>query len=118
MTKHKKGFALLLILSLVMIAAILGGIVLNVTLNHFELTRHKVQRIQAYYAVMAGMNLAFERLRTGDWDGNNTYTLCKSGCTVNDIDIPFSVSINIINMHNIFELFLLFVFYFASISVF
>jgi Tfp pilus assembly protein PilX len=95
MAKGEKGVALFLILSLLMVAAVLAGVIMNITLSHFELTRHKVQRVKAYYAALAGMNLAFEQLRTGAWSGNNTYTLCSSGCTVNDADIPYTVTINI-----------------------
>jgi hypothetical protein len=39
--------------------------------------------------------LALENLRTGVWTPGNPYSLCKSGCTVNDNDIPFYVAIDI-----------------------
>jgi len=80
-----------------MIGAVLAGVIMNITLSHFELTRHKVQRIRAYYAALAGMNLAFEKLRIQDsgWNVTSSHTLCKSGCDVTDADIPYPVAINI-----------------------
>ncbi len=95
MLKKQSGMVLFLVLCLIIIAAVLSGIILNITLSHFELTRHKVQRIKAYYAALAGMNLALEQLRTGAWT-NDTYTLCPSGsCTYIDTTIPYPVTINI-----------------------
>jgi len=96
MTNAKKGFALFLVLAVIMVAAIIGGIIINITLSHFELTRHKVQRIKAYYNAMAGMNLALELIRTGNWT-TGSYTLCQSNCTINDPDLPFYANISITN---------------------
>ncbi len=97
MPRSEKGIVLLLVLSLIMIGAVLAGVIMNITLSHFELTRHKVQRIRAYYAALAGMNLAFEQLRVGNssWTAGGNHTLCESGCDVNDADIPYRVDINI-----------------------
>ena len=97
MPRNEKGVALFMVLSLIVVGAVLAGVILNITLSHSELTRHKAQRIKAYYAALAGMNLAFEKLRINDtlWAGNYVRTLCRSGCDVNDPDIPYPVTINI-----------------------
>jgi Tfp pilus assembly protein PilX len=98
MPRIEKGIALFLVLSLIMVGAVLAGIIMNITLSHFELTRHKAHRIKAYYAALAGMNLAFEQLRVNNtsWTGNYNLTLCnQDSCNVTDPDIPYPVAINI-----------------------
>ncbi len=94
--KREKGVVLLVVLAAIFMVTILVNIILGLTLSQSRLTHHQVNRIRAYYALQAGMNLAFDRLRTGDWDTTTTpYTLGKASCTVNDTDIPYVVSINI-----------------------
>ena len=90
----KKGVVLLIVLAMVMTTVVLAGVILSIVSNQYRLTHHKVNRIQAYYADLAGMNLAFEKLMTGVWT-TGTYSLCKSGCDVDDYDIPFRVDITI-----------------------
>lgn len=90
----KKGVVLLIVLATVLVTTVLAGVILSIISNQYNLTHHQVSRIQAYYADLAGMNLAFEKLRTGNWT-TGTYSLCKSGCTVDDNDIPFRVNITI-----------------------
>jgi Tfp pilus assembly protein PilX len=95
----EKGVVLAIVLSTIFIVIILANILMTIISSQSRLTHHKVSRIQAYYAGQAAMNYAFEQIRTGLWpippDTSGTYTLCNSGCTVNDTDIPFPVSINI-----------------------
>jgi hypothetical protein len=77
-----------------MIVTALSQVVLTIILNQARLTHHQVSKIQAYYATLAAMNLARESLRLGYW-ATGTYTLCASGCTVNDPNIPYRVTITI-----------------------
>jgi Tfp pilus assembly protein PilX len=91
----EKGVVLAIVLSTIFIVIILANILMTIISSQSRLTHHKVSRIQAYYAGQAAMNYAFEQIRTGLWASSGTYTLCNSGCTVNDTDIPFPVSINI-----------------------
>lgn len=86
-----------MVLGTVLIAVVLTNIILGFILSHYRFTYHQTSRVKAYYAGLAGMNLARENLRTGAW-GTGTYHLCKSGCTspdVNDSDIPYKVTITI-----------------------
>lgn len=91
---HKKGAVLFMVLGTVLIAVILANIILGFILSHYRFTYHQTSRVKAYYAALAGMNLARENLRTGAWE-TGTYTLCKSNCDVNDSDIPYNVTITI-----------------------
>jgi Tfp pilus assembly protein PilX len=89
-----KGVALLLVLMVILVAVIIANISLTFILSQSRLTHHEISRIQAYYACQAGVNYALEKLRTGDWS-TGSYSLCSSGCTVNDGDIPYRVDITI-----------------------
>ncbi|MFA4984096.1 MAG: hypothetical protein WC559_02130 [Candidatus Omnitrophota bacterium] len=97
MSRSEKGMALFLVLSVIMVAAVLAGIVMNFTLNQIELTRHKAQRIKAYYAALAGMNLAFEKIRTNadGWNVTSVHYL-GPGLEVSDPDIPYPVTIDVV----------------------
>jgi len=90
----KKGVVLLIVIGTLLVVASLAAVILSLILSHARLTYHQTSRIRAYYAAFAGMNLARENLRTGTW-ATGAYTLCNSGCTVNDGDIPYSASISI-----------------------
>jgi Tfp pilus assembly protein PilX len=91
---NKRGVVLFIVLGTLLVVTSLATVILSLILSHARLTYHQTSRVQAYYAALAGMNLARENLRTGTW-ATGSYTLCKSGCTVNDSDIPYSVAINI-----------------------
>ena len=94
----KKGVVLFIVLGMLLVVVSLATVILSLILSHARLTYHQTSRIQAYYAVLAGMNLARENLRNGTWT-TGTYHLCKSGCSsppdVNDWDIPYPVTITI-----------------------
>ncbi len=95
---NKKGVVLIIVLTTVLIAAILANVILGFILSHYRFTHHQSSRIQAYYASLAGMNLAQEKLRIGAWTttpAGQPYTLCSSGCTVNDPDMRYKVTITI-----------------------
>jgi Tfp pilus assembly protein PilX len=61
----KKGVALFMVLATILIIIVLASIVLTIISSQSRLTHHKVSRIQAYYAALAGMNYAFDNLRKG-----------------------------------------------------
>jgi Tfp pilus assembly protein PilX len=96
---YKKGVALLMVLTLILVVVILANVVLSIISSQSRLTHHEVSRIRAYYAARAGMILAFDRLRTGTW-GTGRYTLCRANCNINDPDIPYPVTINISSLNN------------------
>lgn len=91
---NKNGVIFLIVLCTLLVVVSLAAVVLGLILTHSRITYHQTSRIQAYYAAMAGVNLAMEYLRAGTWT-TGSYTLCKTGCTVNDSDIPYSVAIEI-----------------------
>ena len=97
-----KGIVLFVVLMTVVMVIILGTIVLGVMLSQNRFSHHKVSRIQAYYASLAGLRYGSEMLRQYDLDpltyaawvptdsgvplGTGTNTVCallcrNSGCT-------------------------------------
>ena len=83
-TESRKGIALLLALTTVLIVTLLANVILSVALSQSRLTHHKASRIQAHYAAMAGINYALEKLRLGNdvnWfipPPNYTLGLCRN----------------------------------------
>ncbi len=63
----EKGIVLFIVLATIFIVILLGRIMMSLISSHARLTHHQVSRIRAYYASLAGVNLAFEKLRTGAW---------------------------------------------------
>lgn len=94
--KDNRGVMLIIVLVSVLIAVILAGVILSFVLSQHRFTHHQASRIQAYYASLAAMNLVNEKIRAGTW-GTGTYTLCNSGCTINDADINYKVTIIVSN---------------------
>ncbi len=94
-----KGVATLLVLLVILLVILLANIVLMVVSSQFRLTHHQVNRVRAYYAAQAGINYALEMIRISAWAPNPNqtynYSLCASGCTVNDPDIPHRVDMRI-----------------------
>jgi len=90
----KKGIVLALVVSMVLIVSVLIGVALRIVSNQSRFTHHQVSRIQAYYASMAGINYAFEKLRRNEWpqptSGYNIYTLGSTGGIV-ETEFPHSV---------------------------
>lgn len=102
--RKRKGIALFIVLGIIMVVVALTTVILRVTSTQSRLTHHQIERIRAYYADKAGMNLAFYKLRTGDWTApaSGVKYYCINGsvdsitCTapvVNDLDIPYHVQI-------------------------
>lgn len=64
---NKKGVVLFIVIGVVMVVAWLSIITLRIISSQSRLTHHQLSRIRAYYADKAGMNLAFDKLRSGVW---------------------------------------------------
>lgn len=100
---NKRGVVLFIVLATLMIVIVLANVILNIMSSQSRLTHHQVSRIQSYYAAQAGMNLALERLRTGNWiEGSYCLGPTQASCsgfpaanTVVDSDIPYPVNITI-----------------------
>lgn len=95
-----RGVLLIMVLGAILVVTILANIALNIISSQAKLTHHQVARTQGYYAALAGVNYAIEKLRLGD-DANwllpapFTHNLCRSGCSaagdINDEDMPASL---------------------------
>lgn len=89
---NRKGVALFLVLTMLLVVVILANVVLSLVLSQARLTHHQASRIQAKYAAMAGVNYALEQLRNGSW----AYTPVNScpdaaGCLLSLADFPSSI---------------------------
>jgi hypothetical protein len=85
----RKGLVLLLLLATILFTTILAGICSYLVLNQSRLGQHQINRIKAYYAALAGINLALEKLRGGYWNNTPTtpwqpYTICRNSITPRD----------------------------------
>jgi len=108
--KRLKGVVLFIVLAVLMIVVIMSIIILRIMSSQNRLTHHQVSRIQAYYASLAGINLAYDMLRQGDnnfgnWPqpasqpgGYYIRYLCKTttsdancASAIIDADIPASI---------------------------
>lgn len=99
---QERGVILFIVLATIFVVILLGTVVVGIISSQSRLTRHKVSRIQAYYAALAGINCAIEMIRQGnaDWipsPDTGTYTrtriLCN-GCVppdINEPDLPRSI---------------------------
>ncbi len=90
----KRGIAIYLVLGALIMAVVLAKVILNLILNQASITHHRLSRVQAYYASLAGMNYALEKLRTGQWVVGNDCTNAAP-CNVNFeryYDFPASIS--------------------------
>jgi len=65
---NKKGVAIFMVLATIMIVVVLANVVLAIISNQSRLTRHEVNRIQAYYSAQAALVYTLEKIRmTGGW---------------------------------------------------
>ena len=81
---------MVLVIILVVIALAQG--VLSIILNQSRLTHHNVSRISAYYAAMAGINLAYENLRTNTWEYGSSYCINPANAACNSLDLDHKIS--------------------------
>lgn len=95
--QNRKGVALLMTIGMLLMAVILANVILTLMLSHSRLTQHQVGRIQAYYAGMAGINMALDNLinNPAGWDpgagATTTHTLCNTAdaaCPAGSINEP------------------------------
>lgn len=93
----KRGIVLFITLGMLLVVMALANVILSIISSQSRLTHHQASRIQAYYASQAAVNYTLEKLRTGDanWipspdtiPNTRTHTLCRSGCDINEPDLP------------------------------
>lgn len=84
--RSSKGVALFIVLGIIMLVVVLAAVVLRVTATQSRLTHHQIERIRAYYADKAGMNLAFYKLRTGAWSAPTSGTDPRYYCINDKVD--------------------------------
>lgn len=65
MKNNRKGIAMMLVLSLILMLLVLGGAALMISTGHFRSSYHQMDRGRAYYAGEAAMQHALWSLRTG-----------------------------------------------------
>lgn len=102
---NQKGVMLLIVLAMLLVVVILANVIMTLSAGQAKITQHQLNRIQAFYAAHAAMNLAIEQLRTeklrrtlppGAPDFNSCpptdpCTFCRSGCDFIDPNLPASV---------------------------
>mgnify|MGYP001608167276 CR=1 FL=1 len=101
---RQKGVIMYLVLVSVLMTIVLAGIILNIITSNARFSHHQVSRVQAYYAAMAGVNYAVERLRSGSeascWPATGIISrkICRTGgtcisvCDPIDDTLPPSIS--------------------------
>lgn len=112
---NPKGVVLFIVLAVLMIVIILASIILSIMSSQFRLTHHQVSRIQAHYASLAGINLAYDMLsqadnNVGNWPQPATVTPglfytrflcrtvssdanCNTADAIIDANIPASIKV-------------------------
>ncbi|MCM8800258.1 MAG: hypothetical protein NC900_06010 [Candidatus Omnitrophica bacterium] len=86
-----RAVAIFLVLSMVMVVIIFANLILIIFSSQSRLSQHQISRTQAFYAGMAGINYALEKLRSGEWSVASTYSICASGCSVQERDFPHTI---------------------------
>lgn len=81
-----KGIAIYLVLGALIMAVVLAKVILNLIFNQANIGHHRQGRVQAYYASLAGMNYAIEKLRNGSWTAGD----CTVGapCYIPEDEFP------------------------------
>ncbi|MDD4953719.1 MAG: hypothetical protein PHG40_02295 [Candidatus Omnitrophica bacterium] len=101
---RENGVALLLVMTTILLVVLVANIVLGIVSSQSRLTKHKIGKIQGYYASLAGVNLAYASLGAGVWPmpavaGNYTRLICRDatlpGCggpgVILDPNFPASI---------------------------
>ena len=81
MLNNRKGVAMLIAISLVLMLLILGGAVLMISTGHFGTSYHQIRRARAYYAAEAAMQHILWDLRT-------------NGVTLGPYSLPSAFEVN------------------------
>ncbi|MBN1913903.1 MAG: hypothetical protein JW788_05830 [Candidatus Omnitrophica bacterium] len=97
-----KGMVIFIVIAMLLIATIIISGMLNFTLSHYQQSFHRNSRIKAYYTALGGINLAMERLRSGEWaewkGGSFQYLLCRysgTDCYVNNTGMLYNVTVSV-----------------------
>jgi hypothetical protein len=61
----RNGVVLYMVLVSILAAMVIASSILSIILSQARLSLHETNRVQAYYAALAGANYAIEKLRTG-----------------------------------------------------
>ncbi len=98
---ERRGVILYMVLVSILVAVIIASSILNIILSQSRFTYHETSRVQAYYAAMAGLNYAFDNIRSGTnpscWyvpsSSSYTHYIYKTGATGCDINdtLPSSI---------------------------
>ena len=101
----KKGVVLFIVMISIIILIALANVLLSTILNQSRLTGHQSGRIQAYYAAMVGISVAYDRLFFNAWavpapGAHNEFVICREAgatkpagtvCTWRDDTLPQTV---------------------------
>jgi len=93
---NKKGTILFIVIGIIMVVSVLAAAMLRLISDQSRLTHHQVSRIQAQYAARAAIIYAYDKLFRNDdgtWPstGQITKRMCRSGCDINEFDLPNSI---------------------------
>ena len=101
----RKGVILVVVIGVMLAIFTLALAALFLMTQQSRIAEHKIKRTKAFFAAQAGMVLALEKLRKGDWNppppalkyclNDNIGNDCTPPRTVNDTDIPYDVTIEI-----------------------
>jgi len=89
-----------------MVVSVLATVMLRIISHQSRLTHHQVSRIQAQYAAKAALVYTLDKLRRNDdasWPATGQYTkrMCRSGCDINEPNLPNSIQRVDITVFNI-----------------
>ncbi len=96
-TVPKRGALLFIVIMTIVVAVILGNVILNMMLSQGRLSLFELRRIQAKYASMAGINWAYQNLRTENWAMPAAGNCERRSLT--DGDTAFPSSINYVDVY-------------------
>ncbi len=96
MTKNsKRGFALAIVLVLMLLVSLLGSSILMLVNNHYKLTEHLIDSTKAFYLTEGGVHAAIFKIRNeenpaydGNWDFPGTGTLIHIVIDTTDAPAP------------------------------
>jgi len=104
--KMKKGVILVVVMGILIVLSILALVGLYLISQESRIAEHKIRRMKAFYAAQAGMVIALEELRRGNWTISPTSDryYCLNGAvdsgvscsdTVSDSNIPYNVQVKV-----------------------
>jgi hypothetical protein len=104
--RREKGIVLIIVLAMIFFIMLLANVILTIITSEFRLVQHSVARTQGYYAGMAGIHYAYNRLTVGDpgWPippAGNSYI--RYLCDFSSSKCPGTIVHNDINETNLPE---------------